>query len=150
MLLTCALQTDADGAIVDNFEILKERFPEEVLSFEETQRVAQAYANTNQHERAYLVYRAIADSSFARDAQIGATLKNEGRFLDSIDFVASLWRIYPDTPQVVNVYYALSQSLYAKAPEAGGLRAARDAKRQPSRIGLMLDTIDMEPAYALA
>ncbi len=147
MLLTCALQTDADGAIVDNFEILKERFPEEVLSFEETQRVARAYANTHQHERAYLVYRAIADSSFARDAQIGATLKNEGRFLDSIDFVASLWRIYPDTPQAVNVYYALSQSLYAKAPEAGGLRAARDAKRPPSRIGLMLDTIDMLETY---
>jgi len=147
MLLTCALQTEGDGAIVDNFEILKERFPAEVLSFEETQRVAQAYANTDQHERAYLVYRAIADSSFARDAQIGATLKNEGRFLDSVDFVASLWRIYPDTPQVVSVYYALSQSLYAKAPEAGNLRPARTAQRPPSRIGLMLNTIDMLETY---
>jgi len=147
MLLTCALQTEGDGAIVDNFEILKERFPAEVLSFEETQRVAQAYANTDQHERAYLVYRAIADSSFARDAQIGATLKNEGRFLDSVDFVASLWRIYPDTPQVVSVYYALSQSLYAKASEAGNLRPARTAQRPPSRIGLMLNTIDMLETY---
>ncbi|MCA9256471.1 MAG: hypothetical protein KDA33_12575, partial [Phycisphaerales bacterium] len=107
MLLSCALRRGDNNAIVDNFEILKERFPEVVVPFDKIVRVGDAYAKTGQHERAYLVYRATADGSFSRDARIGGVLKEQGRFLDSIDFLASLWRSFPDTPQVANVYFAL-------------------------------------------
>lgn len=143
MLLTCALKRDDDGAIVDNFEILKERFPEVIVPFDEIVRVGDAYANTGQHERAYLVYRATADGSFSRDARIGGVLKEQGRFLDSIDFLETLWRAYPDTPQVANVYFALSQSLYAQANNHRDVRPRRGEAGSVTRVSLILEAIDL-------
>ena len=147
MLLSCALGRGDNNAIVDNFEILKERFPEVIIPFDEIVRVGDAYAKTGQHERAYLVYRATADGSFSRDARIGGVLKEQGRFLDSIDFLASLWRAYPDTPQVANVYFALSQSLYAEANNDTRLRPRRGATRPVSRTALIVETIQVLDNY---
>lgn len=147
MLLVCALDRGDDAAIVDNFEILKERFPDVVIPFDQIVRVGDAYANTGQHERAYLVYRATADGSFARDARIGGVLKEQDRFLDSIDYLESLWRAYPDTPQVANVYYALSQSLYAQAGNASTMRPRRRDHDGVSRTSLILEAIRYLDTY---
>ncbi|MCB9853292.1 MAG: outer membrane protein assembly factor BamD [Phycisphaerales bacterium] len=147
MLLTCALKRDDDSAIVDNFEILKERFPEVIVPFDEIVRVGDAYAKTGQHERAYLVYRATADGSFSRDARIGGVLKEQGRFLDSIDFLEALWRSYPDTPQVANVYFALSQSLYAQANNPADVRPRRGETGSVSRTSLILEAIEVLENY---
>lgn len=142
MLLTCALKANDDAAIVDNFEILKERFPDVVIPFDEIVRVGDAYAKTGQFERAYLVYRATADGSFSRDARIGGVLKDQGRFLDSIDFLESLWRVYPDTPQVANVYFALSQSLYAQASNPRDVRPRKGSNENVTSTALILEAID--------
>lgn len=141
MLLACALHRSDDSAIVDNFEILKERYPELVIPFDQIVRVGDAYSKTGQHERAYLVYRATADGSFSRDARIGGVLKERGRFLESVDFLESLWRAYPDTPQVASVYYALSQTLYAKASHAGEIRPRAGEQSGPTRDSLIIDAI---------
>ncbi|GAG20548.1 unnamed protein product, partial [marine sediment metagenome] len=127
MLLGAALVRDDAAAIVNYFEILKERYPELVVPFEQIIRVADAYARTGQHERAYLVYRATADASFVRDSAVGGTLQDEGRFLESIDFLEDLWRAYPDTPQVENTYYALAQTLAAQAQDPSAVRPRRAA-----------------------
>ncbi len=134
MLLDAALARDDADDIVDNFEILKEKYPGLVIPFEKIIRVADAYARTDQHERAYLIYRATADASFVRDANVGAVLQEEGRFLESIDFLENLWRDYPDTPQVESIYYALSQTLYEKAENPQSIQARRGPKGAVGRV----------------
>lgn len=145
MLLETALARSDAGEIVNYFEILKEKYPELIISFEKIVRVADAYGQTNQPERAYLVYRATADASFVRDSNVAAVLQQEGRFLESIDFLEDLWRDYPDTPQVESVYYAISQALYAKADEAASLnprRAAASAgKARVTKVAIIAETI---------
>lgn len=127
MLLTCALKRDDAEAIVNYFEILKEKYPELFVPYDEIVRVADAYSRTGQHERAYLVYRATADASFIRESAVGGVLQGEGRFLDGMDFQTRLWREYPDTPQVTSVYFAVSQALYAQADKARTLAPRKSA-----------------------
>ena len=43
--------------------------------FDQIVQIADAYAATGQHERAYLTYRATADASFVRDSGVGAVLQ---------------------------------------------------------------------------
>ncbi len=127
MLLSCALKRDDAEAMVNYFEILKEKHPDLVIPFADIVKVADAYARTDQHERAYFIYHATADASFVRDTAVGGVLEEEGRFLESIDFLEDLWRTYPDTPQVQSVYYAISQNLYAKAADPKSVRPRRIA-----------------------
>ena len=136
MLLTAALMRDDPDGIVNYFEILKEKYPGLVIPFDQIVEIAGAYARTDQHERAYLIYRATADASFARDSAVGGTLREEGRFLESIDYLEDLWREYPDTPQVESIYYALSQTLYAKAADPDSIRPRRgDTGSEVGRVG---------------
>ncbi|MBI5866074.1 MAG: outer membrane protein assembly factor BamD [Planctomycetes bacterium] len=135
MLLGCALaRQDAEG-VVDYFEILKEKYPTLLVPFEQIIRVADAYARTNQHERAYLIYRATADASFTTDTAIGGVLQGEGRFLDGVDFLENLWLEFPDTPQIESLTYAFAQALYAQADNAGALRQRRPGKAVFARPG---------------
>jgi len=151
MLLTCALKRDDAEAIVNHFEILREKYPELIVPFEEIIRIAAAYAATGQHERAYVIYRATADASFVRDSRVGHALQAEGRFLDSIDFLENLWRDYPDTPQVQSVYYALSQTLYAKAEDPTSVRPRRadagDERPTVTRAAIIGEAISLMESF---
>jgi len=102
--------------VIEYFEILRERFPELYIPFEKILIVGKAYREISEFERAYLVYKATMDASFINDSNVSAVLQDEGQFFNSIDFQESLWREYPDMPQVVSSYFALSQSLYSKVP----------------------------------
>lgn len=157
MLLTVALKADNAGDTVNYFEILKEKYPALVVPYEEIVRVAAAYAKTDQHERAWLIYRAIADSSFANDTAVGGVLQENGRFLEGIDYLERLWLEFPDTPQVESIYYAMSQTLYAQADKAVSIAqrrqakvsiidAAAKAKEPPSRVtrvAVIQETIEL-------
>ncbi|MCH7873235.1 MAG: hypothetical protein IID33_16185, partial [Planctomycetes bacterium] len=78
MLLSCALAADKPEEIVDYFEILREKYLDLLIPFDEIVRIADAYARTGQHERAYVIHRATADASFALDAGIAGVLQSEG------------------------------------------------------------------------
>jgi tetratricopeptide (TPR) repeat protein len=107
--------------VIEYFEILRERFPELYIPFEKILVVGRAYSEIEEFERAYLVYKATIDASFINDSNVSAVLEDEGQFLSSIDFQEDLWREYPDSPQVVSSYFALSQAIYSKIPEADQL-----------------------------
>jgi uncharacterized protein YfaS (alpha-2-macroglobulin family)/TolA-binding protein len=128
MLLACSLARDDAEGIVNYFEILKEKYPTLLVPFEQIVRVAAAYGKTNQHERAYLIYRATADASYTTDIAIGGVLQAEGRFLEGVDFLERLWHEFPDTPQVESLHYAMTQTLYAQADRAAALQQRRRAK----------------------
>ncbi len=125
MLLTCALRLDQPERIVDWFEILKEKYPDLVVPFGDIVRVADAYARTGQHERAYIIYRATADASFVDDSAIAGVLRDERQFLESIDLLRGLWHEYPDTPQVESVYYSTAQTLYGALDNLASIRPRR-------------------------
>ncbi len=60
--LHLAMQGHSDT--VKYFEILKERFPDVELTFEDILNVAKSYREIGEYERSYLVYRATVEGQF--------------------------------------------------------------------------------------
>jgi hypothetical protein len=153
MLLWIYTENDYYNArkVVDFFEILRERFPELYIPFNKILVVGKAYREIGEFERAYLVYKATIDASFVNDSNVSAVLQDEGQFFNSLDFQENLWREYPDTPQVVSSYFALSQALYSKLPQVDQLaKTERKIKlikdqtdRKITRLDLLKETILM-------
>jgi TolA-binding protein len=131
--------------IVEMFEILRERFPSLEIPFDRILVVGKAYKDINEHERAWLVYRAVISASFSNDAGISAVLEDEGRFLGSIDFQERVWREYPDSAEVVSAYFALSQLLYQKAPKAHEL--PKEDNVQPEKVAMLQRTVGMLASF---
>lgn len=127
--------------IVEMFEILRERFPTLEIPFDRILVVGRAYQDIGEHERAWLVYRAVIAASFTNDSGISAVLEDEGRFLGSIDFLHRVWRDYPDTAEVVSSYFALSQLIYQKAPKAHEL--PKEDNVQPEKVAMLKRAADM-------
>ncbi len=137
--------------IVDVFEILRERYPSLEIPFDKILKVGQAYRDIGEFERAYQIYRATIDASFINDSNVSAVLEDEGQFLGSIDYQENLWREYPDTAQVVTSYFAISQALYQKAPNAAALakqqrqiainRGEEPPKSAPDKVSMLKETI---------
>ena len=103
---------------VEVFEVLRERHPELVIPFEKILVVGRAYRQIGEFERAWLVFRAAIYSSFLNDSRISAVLEDQGQYLGSVKYQEDLWFEYPDSAQVTASLFALSQSLFQKAPEA--------------------------------
>ena len=139
--------------IVNAFEVLRERFPTLEIPYDKILMVGRAYRDIGEFERAYQVYRATIDASFINDSNVSAVLEDEGQFLGSIDYQQKLWREYPDTATVSAAYFAISQSLYQKAPTAHLLakeqrliaiaRGREVPKKSPSKIAMLEETIHL-------
>lgn len=124
--------------MVEMFEVLRERYASLEIPFDKILAVAKAYRDLGEHERSWLVYRAVITASFANDSGISAVLEDEGRFLASIDFQQKLWREYPDTADVVTSHFALSQLLFEKAPNAHAL--PKEDGVQPEKVAMLKRT----------
>ncbi len=145
--------------IVAMFEVLRERHPDLVIPFDRILVVGKAYRDIGEFERAWYVFRAVIDASFMNDSSVSAVLQDEGQFLASIDFQDSLWREYPDTADVVSSYFAMSQLLYQKSPQAHVLakqerrialsrgRTQVPTDRVPNRIDMLQETLRMLAAF---
>lgn len=141
MLFEVSLAANAHGEVVQYFEIIKEKYPDVEISFENILRVAQAYLELGEYERGYLVYRATAEASLQRESQIAGFLDERGEFLRSVQVMERLLREYPAEAYVAVATYALAQEIYGKAPEAAGNPKLREAK--VTRIDLIATAIHM-------
>lgn len=103
--------------VVETFELSRERYPELYIPFDKIRVVSTAYRDIGEFERATFVHRSTIESSFLNDANVSATLQDEGKFLRSIGFMEELWREYPDTAATIPAYFALSQALYTRKDE---------------------------------
>lgn len=126
--------------IVEMFEILRERYPTLEIPFDRILVVGKAYKDIDEHERAWLVYRAVISASFINDAGISAVLEDEGRFLGSIDYQERVWREYPDTPEVVSAYFAISQLIYQKSAKAHEL--PKEDAVQPEKVAMLRRAVE--------
>ena len=133
--------------IVDYFEILKEKYPELYIPFGRILTVGQAYRDIQEYERAYLVFAATIEASFAEEAKVGGILEDQGEFLGAIDYMRSLWKDYHDSATVAQAYFGLSQALYAKINKIEQLKhnirlyQRADKRKTPSKQELLVETI---------
>ncbi|MCA9137512.1 MAG: tetratricopeptide repeat protein [Planctomycetales bacterium] len=133
------LQNHADT--VKFFEVIKERFPEVELSFEEILKVAAAYREISEYERSYLVYRATVQGSFEKESQVAGFLNARGEFLRSVQAMESLLRDYPAESYVATASYALAQEVYRRAETVNDDQKLVDAKI--TRVKLIDSSIGM-------
>jgi alpha-2-macroglobulin len=141
MLFETALAANAHGDIVQYFEIIKEKYPDVEVSFENILKVAQAYLELGEYERGYLVYRATTEASFQRESQIAGFLDGRGEFLRSVQVMERLLREYPAESYIAIATYALAQEVYGKAPEAAQNPKLRDAG--VTRVDLIATAVHM-------
>ena len=114
--------------VVETFELSRERYAELYIPFDKIRAVGRAYRDIGEFERATFVHRSTIESSFVNDANVSATLQDEGKFLRSLGFMEELWREYPDTAATIPAYFALSQALYARKDEQ--IQENREGKSQ--------------------
>ena len=111
MLLAVHIAGYDPRKIVRDFEVLKEKAPELVVPFEQIRVVGRAYRDIGEPERAFLVWRAIAEASYLEDAQVGEALRQKGKDLEGIAFLLDLWREYPTTASIEADLFGLAQLL---------------------------------------
>jgi uncharacterized protein YfaS (alpha-2-macroglobulin family)/tetratricopeptide (TPR) repeat protein len=120
--------------VVELFEALSERHPDIVIPFDKILKVAAAYRQIGEFERAWLVYRATMDSSFVSDASVSAALETAGDFPGSAEHQTSLWKEYPDGADGLLAFFSLGQRFqeFAANPASVPLRpgAAKWTKNQ--------------------
>lgn len=139
LLFDAALAASDHAEIVQYFEIIKEKYPDVEVSFENILKVARAYTELGEYERSYLVYRATAEGNFMRESQIAGFLDERGEFLRSVQVMERLLREYPAESYVATATYSLSQEVYGKAPEAAGNARLREAG--VTRVDLIASSI---------
>jgi uncharacterized protein YfaS (alpha-2-macroglobulin family)/outer membrane protein assembly factor BamD (BamD/ComL family) len=141
LLFDAALAADDHGEIVQYFEIIKEKYPDVEVSFENILKVARAYTELGEYERSYLVYRATAEGNFMRESQIAGFLDERGEFLRSVQVMERLLREYPAESYIATATYSLSQEVYGKAAEAPTNVKLREAG--VTRVDLIAASIHM-------
>lgn len=118
MMLYLSIAGDDSNEIVRFFEVLKERDPALVIPFDEVVRVAEAYRELEEYERALLIFRAIVEETFSKDLKVVGTLEAHGEFLGATEVMERLYMEFPDLPVVKSAFLALSDMFLKKAPEA--------------------------------
>ncbi|HUT13143.1 MAG TPA: alpha-2-macroglobulin family protein [Thermoguttaceae bacterium] len=135
MLLDAHLELGPAGQVVRYFEIIKEKWPAEEIPFDKILKVGRAYHDMGEYERSYLVFRATVEGSFMRESGVAGFLQAQGEFLRSVDVMGRLLREYPPEGYIASATYALSQRVYAKAPEAAEDEELR--RRKVNRVDLV-------------
>ena len=126
-LLSLALARNDAARVVEMFEILKEKDEDYFVPFDEVLAIGAAYRSLGEFERALLIFRATIEETFGADRKVAGTLADLGQSARSLSVLEELWRTFPDIPQVVDAYLALSDRLLAAAPTASQDASLQDA-----------------------
>ena len=118
MLLLIHIKEYDARKVVQYFEVVKEKAPELVLTFDDLLVIGRAYRDIKEYERAYLVWRGVAEASYLEDARIGEVLRQRGKTLEGLAYLIGLWREYPNSASIESDFFALSQVLAKRAGEA--------------------------------
>ena len=75
MLLLINIRAEEPRRIVQYFEVVKEKAPELILTFEQLLAIGKAYRDINEYERATIVWRGLIEASYLEDARVGELLR---------------------------------------------------------------------------
>lgn len=126
MLFRASLAIDNHRAIVDYFEIIKEKYPDVEIEFDSIMKVATAYQELGEYERSYLVFRATIESAFERESQIAGFLNGRDEFVRSVQVMERLLGEYPAESYIAISTFALAGEVYTKAPQAAANKKLTD------------------------
>jgi uncharacterized protein YfaS (alpha-2-macroglobulin family)/tetratricopeptide (TPR) repeat protein len=143
MLLLINIELDQPRKVVQYFEVVKEKAPELVLTFDKLLAIGKAYRAIGEFERAFLVWRGVIEASYLEDARIGEVLRQRGRTLEGIAYLLDLWRTYPNSAAIEGDFFALSQVLAQQAEKSIQDPALRKelAAASVTRSALLLQAI---------
>jgi TolA-binding protein len=110
MLLTANIKDYNARKVVQYFEVLKEKAPDLVVSFDDIKIVGRAYADLGENERAWLVWRATTEASYLEDARVGEVLRQRGQTLNGLSFLVDLWREHPGSAAIQNDLFGLASA----------------------------------------
>ncbi|HZW33519.1 MAG TPA: hypothetical protein VFF52_22560, partial [Isosphaeraceae bacterium] len=145
MLLLINIGAEQPRKIIQYFEVVKEKAPELVLSFDQLLAIGRAYRDIKEYERAMIVWRGLIEASYLEDARVGELLRQRGKTLEAMAYLIELWRSYPNTASIESDFYGLSQVLAQAAARAfteANLRREL-AAAGITRSQLLLQTIRM-------
>ncbi len=145
MLLLISIKDYEPRKVVQYFEVVKEKAPEQILTFEQLLVIGRAYRDINEYERAFIVWRGLIEASYLEDARVGELLRQRGKTLEAMTYLIDLWRGYPNTPSIESDFFGLSQVLTQAASSAfndAGLRREL-ASAGVTRSELLLQSIRM-------
>jgi len=145
MLLLINIRADQARKVVTYFEVVKEKAPELILTFDQLLAIGKAYREINEYERAMIVWRGLIEASYLEDARVGELLRQRGKTLEGIAYLIDLWRTYPNTASIESDFFGLSQVVAQTASQAfinPGLRREL-AAAGITRSELLLQTIRM-------
>ena len=129
IMLELAIDRNDANRMVQFFEILKEKNPSLTVTFARMSKIAKAYRDLGEHERAARIFAAVAEETFSMDLQVVAVLENQNNFHDATEALHRFWMEYPDFPRVVETALTLADRLMLAAPEAHRDRSLRLAHR---------------------
>ncbi len=118
MLLLINIKDYEPRKVVQYFEVVKEKAPELILSFDQLLVIGRAYRDINEYERAIIVWRGLIEASYLEDARVGELLRQRGKTLEAMTYLIDLWRTYPNTPSIESDFFGLSQVLAQAASNA--------------------------------
>ena len=145
MLLLIDIRAEQARKIVQYFEVVKEKAPELVLTFDQLLAIGKAYRDINEYERAMIVWRGLIEASYLEDARVGELLRQRGKTLEAITYLVGLWRSYPNSASIESDFFGLSQVVAQTASQAftnPGLRHEM-AGAGVTRSELLLQSIRM-------
>jgi alpha-2-macroglobulin len=149
MLLLINIKDEDARKIVQYFEVVKEKAPELVLSFDQLLSIGKAYRDINEYERATIVWRGLIEASYLEDARVGELLRQRGKTLEAVAYLIELWRSYPNTASIESDFFGLSQVVAQRAAVAFTDPALRRelAAAGVTRSELLLQSIRMIQAF---
>ncbi|MBD3267663.1 tetratricopeptide repeat protein, partial [bacterium] len=106
------LKGDNWAELVRYFEIIKERDKGFEIQFTHIARLAQAYRNIGEFERAVYVYRSLFDGLYTQESALSGTLQEVNRHREALDTMKQLILEYPDIPSVQNAVYTTGSIIY--------------------------------------
>ena len=109
MLLLINIKEEQPRKIVTYFEVVKEKAPELILTFNQLLAIGKAYREIKEYERAMIVWRGLIEASYLEDARVGELLRQRGKTLEAIAYLVDLWRSYPNTASIESDFFGLSQ-----------------------------------------
>lgn len=143
MLLLIHIREYDARKVVQYFEVIKEKAPDLVLGFDDLKVIGRAYRDLGEFERAYLVWRGVAEASYLEDARVGEVLRQRGKALPGVAYLIGLWREYPDSAAIDADFFGLSQVLAQLAGKAISDPALRKelAEADVTRVDLLVQAI---------
>jgi uncharacterized protein YfaS (alpha-2-macroglobulin family)/TolA-binding protein len=145
MLLLVNIREDQARKIVQYFEVVKEKAPELILTFDQLMAIGKAYRDINEYERAMIVWRGLIEASYLEDARIGELLRQRGETMRGLAYLLDLWQSYPNTASIESDFFGLSQVVASAAARAfSDVNLRREmASAGITRSELLLQTIRM-------